>query len=186
MADALAEARAAGDRGEVPVGAVVVDGPPVNPRARRQPSRRSRDPSAHAEILAFAPRPGLGTARLVRLRSLRDARALPHVRGGDHLRAHPPPLLRCRRPQEGRRRARARIFDQPTCHHHPEIIGDLESARPNGCCGSSSPPVGELKRFFSQVGDPFRGSAIVLYVLPQRPARGLARQSTGPAGQARG
>jgi tRNA(adenine34) deaminase len=52
MALALDEARAAGDRGEVPVGAVVVvDGLVV---ARRGNERQSSgDPTAHAEVLAL-------------------------------------------------------------------------------------------------------------------------------------
>ncbi|NRB01782.1 MAG: nucleoside deaminase [Rhodobacteraceae bacterium] len=53
MEDALAEARAAGDRGEVPVGAVVVDpNGQVVARAGNQ-TRELSDPTAHAEILAI-------------------------------------------------------------------------------------------------------------------------------------
>lgn len=52
MAAALAQAREAGERGEVPVGAVVVRGGEIVARAgnRRQ---RTRDPAGHAEILAL-------------------------------------------------------------------------------------------------------------------------------------
>lgn len=52
MAAALEEARSAADRGEVPVGAVVVRGGNIVARAgnRRQ---ELADPSAHAEILAL-------------------------------------------------------------------------------------------------------------------------------------
>ena len=52
MAQALDEARAAGELGEVPVGCVVVKGGKIIARAgnRRQ---QSNDPSAHAEILAL-------------------------------------------------------------------------------------------------------------------------------------
>jgi tRNA(adenine34) deaminase len=52
MAEALVEARAAAERGEVPVGAVVVSDGRVVARAgnRRQ---ELRDPAAHAEVLAL-------------------------------------------------------------------------------------------------------------------------------------
>jgi tRNA(adenine34) deaminase len=52
MAEALAEARAAGERGEVPVGVIVVRAGEIIARAgnRRQ---ELADPSAHAEILAL-------------------------------------------------------------------------------------------------------------------------------------
>jgi tRNA(adenine34) deaminase len=64
MAIALDEARAAGQAGEVPIGAVVVANGRVIGRARNE--RRSRpDPTAHAEILALRQAASiLGTWRL--------------------------------------------------------------------------------------------------------------------------
>lgn len=52
MQEALAEARAAGARGEVPVGAVVVRNGAVVARAGNR-TRELTDPTAHAEILAI-------------------------------------------------------------------------------------------------------------------------------------
>jgi tRNA(adenine34) deaminase len=52
MAAALAEARAAGDAGDVPIGAVVVVGGEVIARAGNR-RERDRDPTAHAEVLAL-------------------------------------------------------------------------------------------------------------------------------------
>ncbi|HEY7659496.1 MAG TPA: tRNA adenosine(34) deaminase TadA [Actinomycetota bacterium] len=52
MALALVEARAAGDAGDVPIGAVVVRGVEVIGRAGNAREQR-RDPTAHAEILAL-------------------------------------------------------------------------------------------------------------------------------------
>jgi tRNA(adenine34) deaminase len=52
MALALVEARAAGDAGDVPIGAVVVRGDEVIGRAGNAREQR-RDPTAHAEILAL-------------------------------------------------------------------------------------------------------------------------------------
>lgn len=64
MAVALEEARAAGDRGDVPVGAVVLVGEEVVARAGNQ-REVSGDPTAHAEVLALrAAAAALGTWRL--------------------------------------------------------------------------------------------------------------------------
>jgi tRNA(adenine34) deaminase len=52
MRQALAQARRAGDRGEVPVGAVVVSGGKVLGRGYNRPVNQS-DPTAHAEIVAI-------------------------------------------------------------------------------------------------------------------------------------
>jgi cytidine deaminase len=65
MAEALAEARAAAARGEVPVGAVVTDaGGRVIARAGNR-TRELNDPTAHAEMLAIrAACAELGSERL--------------------------------------------------------------------------------------------------------------------------
>jgi tRNA(adenine34) deaminase len=52
MGEALEQARAAGDAGEVPIGAVLVDGGRVVARGFNQPIRAS-DPTAHAEVVAL-------------------------------------------------------------------------------------------------------------------------------------
>ena len=52
MAEALALARAAGARGEVPVGAVVVSDGAIIGRGGNAPIARN-DPTAHAEIAAL-------------------------------------------------------------------------------------------------------------------------------------
>jgi tRNA(adenine34) deaminase len=64
MAAALAEARAAGAEGEVPVGAVLVRGDRIVARGRNA-SIRLHDPTAHAEIVAL--RAAAGGARNYRL-----------------------------------------------------------------------------------------------------------------------
>ena len=128
---AMAEAEAAGVRGEVPVGAVVVDGSTGAVLARAGNGVESGlDPTAHAEILAIrAAAAGRGTARLVdcdiyvtlepcamcaqaiafaRLRRLYFGAADPKGGGVEH---------------------GARIFQQPTCHHRPEVIGGIQESR---------------------------------------------------------
>ena len=52
MRRALAQARLAGDAGEVPIGAVVVQGGRALAEGFNQPIR-SGDPTAHAEVVAF-------------------------------------------------------------------------------------------------------------------------------------
>ena len=127
----MAEAEAARDRGEVPVGAVVVDGSTGAVLARAGNGVESgRDPTAHAEMLAIrAAAAGRGTARLVdcdiyvtlepcamcaqaiafaRLRRLYFGAADPKGGGVEH---------------------GARIFQQPTCHHRPEVIGGIQESR---------------------------------------------------------
>ncbi|HOZ33707.1 MAG TPA: nucleoside deaminase, partial [Tabrizicola sp.] len=65
MSAALEEARAAGARGEVPVGAVVVMGDRVLAQAGNR-TRELADPTAHAEMLAIrAACRDLGSERLV-------------------------------------------------------------------------------------------------------------------------
>jgi len=52
MKQALVEARAAADEGEVPVGAVIVCNNQIIARAHNQ-TERLNDPTAHAEMLAI-------------------------------------------------------------------------------------------------------------------------------------
>ena len=52
MIEALAEARAAGDAGDVPVGCVIAIGGQIVARGRNR-RQQSADPTAHAEILAL-------------------------------------------------------------------------------------------------------------------------------------
>ncbi|MBL8659843.1 MAG: nucleoside deaminase [Rhodospirillales bacterium] len=128
MALALEEARRAGQRGEVPVGAVVVQPSPL--RVLASSGNRTEelcDPSAHAEILALrAAAAELRTPRLVgcdlyvtlepcamcataisfaRIRRLYFAAY--DVKGGavDH---------------------GPRIFSRITCHHRPEVYGGMD------------------------------------------------------------
>jgi tRNA(adenine34) deaminase len=128
MLRALDLARAAGDAGEVPVGAVVVrDGRIIGEGANRP--RTAHDPTAHAEIAAIrAAAAALGDERLsgcdlwVTLEPCAMcAGAIAHARiarlyyGADDAKggaiAHGP-----------------RLFSQPTIHHRPEVYGGLMAA----------------------------------------------------------
>ena len=50
------------------------------------------------------------------------------MRGRDLLRPHPAGLLRGLRPKGGAVDNGVRFFDQPTCHHAPEVYGGLRES----------------------------------------------------------
>jgi tRNA(Arg) A34 adenosine deaminase TadA len=130
MVRALAEAAAAGKRGEVPIGAVLVgpDGAVLAAFGNR--AREFADPTAHAELLAIREACAkLGSERLTgcdlyvtlepcamcaaaisfaRIRRLYYGAADPKGGGVEH---------------------GARVFSHPTCHHAPEIYPGLDEAR---------------------------------------------------------
>jgi len=131
MEIALAEARAAAGRGEVPVGAVlVVDGAVVARAGNR--TRAENDVTAHAEIAVIRE----GAARLGRER----------LAGADlYVTLEPCTMCaaaisfaRIRRlyygaedPKGGAVDNGVRFFAQPTCHHAPDVysgIGEAEAA----------------------------------------------------------
>ncbi len=125
---ALEEAEAAGGRGEVPVGAVVVEGETgrVLARAGNQ-TEELADPTAHAEMLAIrsAARES-GAARLT-------ACDLYVTLEPCTMCAAAVSLARIRRLYFGAYDQKgggvehgARFFSQPTCHHRPEVYGGIE------------------------------------------------------------
>ena len=130
MQRAIAEARAAAERGEVPVGAVLVDGGTGEVLAADgNRVEETCDPTAHAEILVL--RAGgalLGSSRLpacdlyvtlepcpmcaqaiafARLRRLYFGAYDPKAGGVDH---------------------GPRIFQQAGCNHRPEIYGGIDES----------------------------------------------------------
>lgn len=128
MAWALEEARRAGEAGEVPVGAVVVRDGEVVATGCNSP-RADHDPTAHAEVVAIrAAARALGQERLV----------------GCDLYVTLEPCTMCaaaisfariRRlyfgagdPKGGAVEHGVRFFEQPTCHHAPEVYGGLREA----------------------------------------------------------
>jgi tRNA(adenine34) deaminase len=132
MGLALVEARTAGSRGEVPVGAVVVRDGRVLSAAGNSP-RALRDPTAHAEILAIRRACGaLGDDRLTGCDLYVTLEPCAMCAGAIS-------FARIRRlyygaadPKGGGIEHGARFFGQPTCHHAPEVYGGLsedEAAR---------------------------------------------------------
>jgi tRNA(Arg) A34 adenosine deaminase TadA len=130
MLAALAEAEAAARRGEVPIGALVVgpDGRVLAAAGNR--TRELNDPTAHAEVLAIR-------AACALLQSER-------LTGADlYVTLEPCPMCaaaisfaRIRRlyfgasdPKGGGVESGARIFNQASCHHAPEVYGGIEETR---------------------------------------------------------
>jgi tRNA(Arg) A34 adenosine deaminase TadA len=125
MALALAEARAAAQRGEVPVGAVVMrDGAIVASAGNR--TLADRDPTAHAEMLALrAACAALGSERLTGCDLYVTLEPCPMCAGAIS-------FARIRRlyfgapdPKGGAVENGVRLYGSPTCHHVPEVYGGL-------------------------------------------------------------
>ncbi len=131
MAMALTEAENAAARGEVPVGAAVVDGMTGEVLARAGNRVEAlNDPTAHAEILA--------------LRKAAAAIGAPRLPDCDlYVTLEPCAMCataisfaRIRRlyfgaydPKGGGVEHGARFFGQPTCHHAPDVYGGFEESR---------------------------------------------------------
>ena len=125
---ALAEAEAAAAAGEVPVGAVLVDGASGQVLARAHNRvERDRDPTAHAELLAIRQAAAeLGAKRLVGADLYATLEPCPMC-------AQAIVFARLRRlyfgaydPKGGGVEHGPRIFEQPGCNHRPEVIGGLQ------------------------------------------------------------
>ena len=130
MTLALDQAKAAAERGEVPVGAALFDENGALIAAFGNRVEQDRDPTSHAEMLALRA----GAARL----------GLKRLAGCDlYVSLEPCPmcaaaisLARIRRlyfaaydPKGGGVEHGPRIFDQPGCNHRPEIYGGMDEQR---------------------------------------------------------
>jgi tRNA(adenine34) deaminase len=125
MAAALAQAEAAAEAGEVPVGAVVVKDGQIIARAHNAP-RALNDPTAHAEMQAIRQAAQiLGDERLEQCElwvtlepCAMCAGAIVHAR-----------IARvyygASDPKGGAVEQGARVFDQPQCLHRPEVYAGL-------------------------------------------------------------
>ncbi len=139
MQRALEEAERAAARGEVPVGAVIVaaDGRVLAAAGNR--TEAWADPTAHAELIA--------------IRAATRERGDPRLPDCDlYVTLEPCPMCaaaiafaRLRRlyfaaydPKGGGVEHGARLFEQSTCHHRPEVYGGVDEA----------PAAALLRRFF--------------------------------------
>lgn len=122
---ALEQARTAADRGEVPVGAVLVQGETVLAAAHNL-TESGHDPTAHAEMLVL--RQGgqvLGQGRLAGCDLYVTLEPCPMC-------AQAISFARIRRlvfgaydPKGGGVEHGPRIYGQPTCFHAPEVVGGV-------------------------------------------------------------
>lgn len=140
METALIEARAAADRGEVPVGAVVVSPRGEVIAAAGNRTRELHDPTAHAEVLA--------------IRAACRALSAERLTGHDlYVTLEPCPMCaaaisnaRIARlyygasdPKSGGVAQGPRVFAHPQCHHAPEVFDGI----------SAAPAEALLKAFFA-------------------------------------
>ena len=123
MREALKEAERAAEAGEVPVGAVVVQGSVIVGRGRNQPIT-ARDPTAHAEVVALreAART-LGNYRLTGVRlyvtvepCLMCVGAMVHARVGTL-------IFGAREPKAGAVVSSQQALDHPALNHRVEVTG---------------------------------------------------------------
>jgi tRNA(adenine34) deaminase len=128
---AFRQAEAAAARGEVPIGAVLVDSTSGEVLAAdHNRTEELHDPTAHAEMLVIR---AVSTGRKEKRLPLLDL----------YVTLEPCPMCataisfaRLRRLSFAARDAKGggvehgpRIYQQPTCHHRPEVVGGLDEAR---------------------------------------------------------
>jgi tRNA(adenine34) deaminase len=131
MRRALDLAREAAADGEVPVGAVVTKGGEIIAEARNA-MRGGLDPTAHAEIVAIrAAALKLGQPRLDGCTIWVTLEPCAMCAGAMALARLEALRFGAEDPKGGGVVHGARVFNQPTCHHRPDVlagIGEQESA----------------------------------------------------------
>lgn len=126
MAVALGCARRGAEAGEVPVGALLLDAAGRELARAHNRVEADSDPTAHAELLAIrAAAARLGTPRLVGCRlyvtlepCAMCAQAIAFARIATL-------TFGAYDPKGGGVEHGARIFEQATCHHRPEVVGGV-------------------------------------------------------------
>ena len=126
---ALTEATNAAARGEVPVGAVIVNADGEVLAAAGNRTLELRDPTAHAEVLALrAAAAKLGSERLIDCDLYVTLEPCAMCAGAIS-------FARIRRlyfgasdPKGGAVEHGPRLFGQPTCHHAPEVYGGIRES----------------------------------------------------------
>ena len=138
MDHALQQARLAAARGEVPVGAVVIDANGEIIAAAGNQVEADHDASAHAEILALRRAAATrGTHRLIDCDLVVTLEPCPMCAGAiSHFRLRRL-IFGAYDPKGGGVDHGPRVFDAPGCLHRPDIIG-----------GVSETEAGELLRQF--------------------------------------
>lgn len=126
MQTALQEARDAGARGEVPVGAVVVSprGEVIAQAGNR--TREDNDPTAHAEVLAIrAACDALGAERLTGCALYVTLEPCPMCAGAIAAARIARLYYGASDPKSGGVAQGARVFAHPQCHHAPDVFDGI-------------------------------------------------------------
>jgi tRNA(Arg) A34 adenosine deaminase TadA len=129
MVGALGEARAAGERGEVPVGAVLVDadGQVLARDGNRIVERR--DPTAHAEMLVLrAGAAKLHNERLIGTTLYVTLEPCAMCAGAASLARVERVVFAASDPKGGAVLHGPRVFEHPTCHHRPLVTSGEHAA----------------------------------------------------------
>ena len=128
MRRALDLAAEAGVAGEVPVGAVVTVGDAIIAETRNA-MRGSSDPTAHAEMEAVrAAAARLGTSRLDECTIWVTLEPCAMCAAAIGLARFKALRFGAEDPKGGGVVHGARIFNQPTCHHRPDVLGGIGEA----------------------------------------------------------
>ncbi len=129
MAQAFAEAEAAAERGEVPIGAVIVRGTEIVARAGNR-TRELNDATAHAEILAIREASAkLGQERLTGLDlyvTLEPCTMCAAAIAFARLRRL---YFGAADDKGGAVVSGIRFYASPTCHHAPEVYAGIGETR---------------------------------------------------------
>ncbi len=126
MNQALEQARAAAGRGEVPVGAVIVDAQGRVVAAEGNRTRERNDPTAHAEILAIrAACAAAGSERLVGHDLYVTLEPCPMCAAAISFARISRLYYGAPDPKSGGVAHGARVFTQAQCHHAPEVYDGL-------------------------------------------------------------
>jgi tRNA(Arg) A34 adenosine deaminase TadA len=129
MSLALAEAKAAGARGEVPVGAVIVSAEGAILASAGNRTRELNDPTAHAEMLAIRTACAeLADERLVGCSLYVTLEPCPMCATAISFARLKRLYYAASDPKGGGIEQGARVFSQPTCHHVPEIYPGIAEA----------------------------------------------------------
>ena len=133
MDTALAEARAAGDRGEVPVGAVIADASGAIVAQAGNRTREMNDPTAHAEILALRAACLLaGSERLPGYSLYVTLEPCPMCAAAISFARIARLYYGAADPKSGGVAQGPRILTHPQCHHVPEVYDGIAAEEAEG------------------------------------------------------
>ena len=133
MDTALAEARAAGDRGEVPVGAVIADASGAIVAQAGNRTREMNDPTAHAEILVLRAACQLAESERLPGYSLYvTLEPCPMCAAAISFARIARLYYGAADPKSGGVAQGPRILTHPQCHHVPEVYDGIAAEEAEG------------------------------------------------------